>query len=56
MARNALGRGLGALIREPEVAAQAVPPGAASYPREDPQPQLHRRKAFPADRYRSIST
>src|SRR5579871_2876374 len=29
MARNALGRGLGALIREPEVAAQAVPPGAA---------------------------
>ncbi|HLJ15279.1 MAG TPA: ParB/RepB/Spo0J family partition protein [Bryobacteraceae bacterium] len=28
MARNALGRGLGALIREPEVAAQAVPPAA----------------------------
>ena len=26
MARNALGRGLGALIREPEVAAQVVPP------------------------------
>src|ERR1700736_2120301 len=25
MARNALGRGLGALIREPEIAAQAVP-------------------------------
>jgi ParB family chromosome partitioning protein len=26
MARNALGRGLGALIREPEVAPQAIPP------------------------------
>jgi ParB family transcriptional regulator, chromosome partitioning protein len=29
MARNALGRGLGALIREPEVAAQALPPTAS---------------------------
>jgi ParB family chromosome partitioning protein len=30
MARNALGRGLGALIREPEVASQAAQPSASS--------------------------
>ncbi len=30
MARNALGRGLGALIREPEVVPQAIPPTAST--------------------------
>jgi len=30
MARNALGRGLGALIREPEVAASVVSPTSSS--------------------------
>ena len=52
MARNALGRGLGALIREPEVAPQVVPP---SYIRGSGDGRRPSAKLLPAGRCRSIS-
>ena len=53
MARNALGRGLGALIREPEVASSGAPAG----PRHREMQRQPLRHPFPAaGRCRSTST
>ena len=56
MARNALGRGLGALIREPEPAAPQLRAASITSSTPGAQPPSHRRRLPPAGRCKSIST